>query len=301
MGVRRRSGGGPLQRPTGPVDLPALVRALPDVVCAERLAAALLRDDPQRLRHVRTVATVALVVSDVLPPDRLETLLSAAVLHDIGYAPLLRSTGFHPLDGALWLRARGCPADVAAAVAHHSEARSQRGAAPLADRYAALPPPEPVLADLLTYADQTTTPHGHRTGVVARVVERCARTGGADALALLRVARLVHAVTRVDALLLASGVRDASLEAADDLLVAARPGPGDDVPGQVLVRLPADCPAGPEDVRAAVHAARLLAATGLSPAWEDEVPTAVRLVTGEGTDLAPAPVTADLAAAPVSV
>ncbi|SCG11123.1 HD domain-containing protein [Streptomyces sp. MnatMP-M27] len=33
-----------------------------------------------------------------------EVLESAAVLHDIGYAPPLVNTGFHPLDGARYLR-----------------------------------------------------------------------------------------------------------------------------------------------------------------------------------------------------
>ena len=31
-------------------------------------------------------------------------LLAAAWLHDIGYAPTVRKTGFHPLDGGLYLR-----------------------------------------------------------------------------------------------------------------------------------------------------------------------------------------------------
>jgi hypothetical protein len=275
-------------RPAGPVDLPSLVRALPDVVAAERLAAALLSDDPQRLRHVHTVATVALVVSEVLPPERVETLLAAAVLHDVGYAPLARATGFHPLDGAQWLLVRGCPTDVAAAVAHHSEALLQVAAAPFADRYAALPVPDPAAADVLTYADQTTTPDGRRTGVVPRVVERCGRDGG-DPATLERVARLVHAVTRVDARLDAVGGRDASLEAVDHLVVATRPTPQDDVVAAVRACLPGGCSAGPQQLVAAVHAARLLGATGLDPGWADEVGTAVRLLAGPSPAAAPAP------------
>ena len=274
-------------RPPGPVDLPSLVRSLPDVVAAERLAAALLSEDPQRLRHVHTVATVALVVSEVLPPERVETLLSAAVLHDVGYAPLVRTTGFHPLDGAQWLLVRGCPTDVAAAVAHHSEALLQAGAAPFADRYAALPVPDAAAADVLTYADQTTSPDGRRTGVVPRAVERWRRTAG-DPATLERVTRLVHAVARVDARLAAVGGRDASLEAVDDLIVTTRPGAGDDVISRVLASLPAPVRAGMQDLVAAVHAARLLGATGLDPAWADEVRTAVLLLTGTVSSSSPA-------------
>lgn len=292
MGVRRRSGGGPVQRAAGPVDLPALVRALPDVVAAERLAAALLCDDLRRLRHVRTVATVALVVSEVLPPDRLETLLSAAVLHDIGYAPLVHSTGFHPLDGAQWLLVRGCPTEVAAAVAHHSEARCQPAAAPFLPRYAALQAPDKPLADVLTYADQTTTPDGRRTGVVRRVVERWHRTGPVDPAdreaVLRRIERLVHAVARVDAALAAVGSQDPSLEAADDLLVAARPVADDATVARLLDTSAADAPGR---AVAAVQAARLLAASDLDVRWHDDALTAGRLFRGD-----PAP--ADAGTAP---
>lgn len=39
-----------------------------------------------------------------------DLLVAAAWLHDIGYAPELRDTGFHPLDGARHLEALGAPA-----------------------------------------------------------------------------------------------------------------------------------------------------------------------------------------------
>lgn len=275
MGGRRQSGRTGVARPAGPVDVPSLVRALPDVVAAERLAAALLSEDPERLRHVHTVATVTLVVAEVVPPARLDVLLCAAVLHDVGYAPLLRSTGFHPLDGACWLLAHGAPVAVAGLVAHHSEALLQPAAGRFLDVYDTLRAPDRLAADILTYADQTTTPDGRRTGVVPRVAERWRRTGAAAgpgrAQALRRVERLVGAVTRVDAALVAAGGRDPSLEAVDALLVAARPAPDD---------------AGPH-VTAAVHAARLLAATGLDAGWDDEARTAVRLL-GDAAPAAPA-------------
>ena len=289
MGVRRRSGGPAGTRPAGPVDLAALVRALPDLVAAERLAAAVLHDDPCRLRHVRTVATVALVVCEVAPPpDGLDVLLAAAVLHDIGYAPLLRATGFHPLDGAGWLLALGGPVEVAAAVAHHSEAVLQPGAAPLRERYDALPAPDRRAADILTYADQTTAPDGRRAGVVARVGERWRRTGAGPrrAEALHRVERLVLAVAGVDAALVAAGGRDPSLEAVDDLLVAARPAPGDAALARVLARARTAVAVTPEAAVTAVHAARMLAATGIDPRWDDEARTAVRLLAGAGPDAA---------------
>jgi hypothetical protein len=51
-----------------------------------------------------------------------ETLVAAAYFHDIGYAPELAKTGFHPLDGARFIRERGHER-LARLVAHHSGAR----------------------------------------------------------------------------------------------------------------------------------------------------------------------------------
>jgi putative nucleotidyltransferase with HDIG domain len=56
------------------------------------------------------------------------------LLHDIGYAPSLVATGFHPVDGARFLRAQGTPEVVVSLVAHHSGAvfeAEQRGLAAL--------------------------------------------------------------------------------------------------------------------------------------------------------------------------
>ena len=34
-----------------------------------------------------------------VPPEGVDELVASCWLHDIGYAPALRYTGFHPLDG----------------------------------------------------------------------------------------------------------------------------------------------------------------------------------------------------------
>jgi HD superfamily phosphodiesterase len=44
-------------------------------------------------------------------------LLAAALLHDVGYAPDIAHTGFHPLDGAWYLREVGAPDRLTALVA----------------------------------------------------------------------------------------------------------------------------------------------------------------------------------------
>jgi hypothetical protein len=59
-----------------------------------------------------------------LPHGRVhdDALVPAAWLHDIGYAPDLVASGFHPLDGARYLRSEGFGDRVAGLVAHHSYA-----------------------------------------------------------------------------------------------------------------------------------------------------------------------------------
>jgi HD superfamily phosphodiesterase len=48
-------------------------------------------------------------------------LRAAAVLHDVGYAPRLATTGFHPLDGARFLRdVHGGDERLVRLVANHS-------------------------------------------------------------------------------------------------------------------------------------------------------------------------------------
>ena len=50
-----------------------------------------------------------------------ELVEAAAWLHDIGYAPDLHDTGFHPLDGARYLRdVEGADPLLCRMVAHHS-------------------------------------------------------------------------------------------------------------------------------------------------------------------------------------
>ncbi len=106
------------------------------------------------------------------------TLAAAAWLHDIGYAPDLVDTGFHPLDGARWLRSRGADTRVAALVANHSCAlieASERGLdRMLADEF---PVEHSAIADALIYCDLTTGPDGRCMTVEDRLSEIRARYG----------------------------------------------------------------------------------------------------------------------------
>lgn len=85
------------------------------------LAESLLAEPlPRRWRHCLGVAERARTIALVLGEDA-ELLEAAAVLHDIGYAPDLAKTGFHPLDGARYLRdVANADERVVQLVAHHS-------------------------------------------------------------------------------------------------------------------------------------------------------------------------------------
>jgi predicted hydrolase (HD superfamily) len=72
--------------------------------------------------------------------------VAAAWLHDIGYALELVETGFHPLDGARYLRRVGVDGQVVNLVAYHSCAQTEadvRG--PGAELAAEFSPADPLL------------------------------------------------------------------------------------------------------------------------------------------------------------
>ena len=107
-------------------------------------------------------------------------LVASAWLHDIGYAQLLRRSGFHSLDGAWYLQDHHWPAPLPGLVAHHSAARFVAAVRGLADRMHTFPASRyaygPV-ADALTYADQTTGPTGEHMDVEDRLAGMLRRHG----------------------------------------------------------------------------------------------------------------------------
>lgn len=80
------------------------------------------RDLPDRPAHVAGVAARANGLAQALGLES-EKLVAAAWLHDVGYAPSLRATGFHPLDGARHLAELGYDPQVISLVAFNSGAR----------------------------------------------------------------------------------------------------------------------------------------------------------------------------------
>jgi hypothetical protein len=144
---------------------------------AESTARTILQSSlPRRWAHTQGVAARARTLAPILGTDA-NMLVAAALLHDIGYAPALADTGFHPLDGARYLRDTEHADDMLCRlVAHHSGAMNEaaeRGmAAELAHEFA---PARADLADALIYCDMTTGPDGQRMAVEQRLVEIHAR------------------------------------------------------------------------------------------------------------------------------
>ena len=138
---------------------------------AERTAEDLLSNVGTRLAHVRRAAHQARKVASTVPPQDRELLIAAALVHDIGYAPGLAKTGFHPLDGAHWLRDQGADERLVCLVAHHTGAFFEARRRGLSDRLAAFAREESATADALWYADLTSGPTGHAITFEARVAE----------------------------------------------------------------------------------------------------------------------------------
>jgi predicted hydrolase (HD superfamily) len=144
---------------------------------AARLAEVKLAEPlPRRWRHVRSVARRAKWVTKQLALS--DDLVAAAWLHDIGYAPDLVETGFHPLDGARYLRRTGLDGQVVSLVAYHSCAQIEADVRGLGAELASeFTPADSSLADALLYCDMTTGPDGDYVRPAARLVEIRGRYG----------------------------------------------------------------------------------------------------------------------------
>lgn len=164
---------------------------------AKELAAEYLSDLGPRWAHIRTVGRLAdRIVSE---HGLRREIAEAAWLHDIGYAPSLRDTDFHPLDGATFLAGQGAPEQVVSLVAHHTGARFEAEERGLEDALARFPLPHADDLDALTLLDLVSSPAGRLTTPAERVAEILSRYPGDHP---------VHrAVTRSQSELLASAAR----------------------------------------------------------------------------------------------
>jgi putative nucleotidyltransferase with HDIG domain len=164
-----------------------------------RLQAAL----PQRWSHVEGVARKAAGLAETLFSGAdAEVLEAAAWLHDIGYAPDIRETGFHPLDGAVWLRKAGFDDRVCGLVAYHTCAEIEAEERGFSDQLKDFSREQSLVADALLYADMRTGPDGQDFSVGERLDEIVTRYGEGHGVArFVKRARpfILEAALRVEA------------------------------------------------------------------------------------------------------
>ncbi|MGV9362284.1 HD domain-containing protein [Amycolatopsis sp. NPDC003731] len=138
---------------------------------AARVAEGFVAPLGRRWQHVQSVAARARTLSSAVSADESDVLVSAAWLHDIGYAPSIGHTRFHPLDGARHLRDQGWPTSVVNLVAHHSGARFEAEERGLSSELAEFPFEDSPTLDALVTADLTTGPDGQRLTYDERIDE----------------------------------------------------------------------------------------------------------------------------------
>jgi HD domain-containing protein len=148
-------------------------------VDARELCRSLLETElPRRWAHCQGVARQAASISAALG-ELGPVVESAAWLHDIGYAAPIAHLGFHPLDGARYLRdsAHGSR-PLWTLVAHHTcaivEAEGRGLDGVLAAEFPIEDAPWAAVA-ALTYCDMTTGPDGHPLDVEQRITEILSR------------------------------------------------------------------------------------------------------------------------------
>jgi hypothetical protein len=144
---------------------------------AFELAKSMLADAlPRRWAHVQGVAQRARCLAGVAGSDA-DLLQASAILHDIGYAPSIAHTGFHPLDGARFLHDMDAPARLVHLVAHHSYAALEAELRGLSAELAEYEDERGRTRDALWYCDLTTAPDGERVDARERIAEIKQRYG----------------------------------------------------------------------------------------------------------------------------
>lgn len=156
---------------------------------------------PQRWAHVRGVASRASRIAAEIQGDS-EVLVSAAWLHDIGYSSRVQRFGFHPLDGALYLRDAGYSDRLCALVAHHSAAGIEAGFFGCSNNLRAFADERTLIRDLLWYCDMSVGSQGARVSFVERMEDVRARYSADDYVIKALDASMperIGAVTRAEA------------------------------------------------------------------------------------------------------
>ena len=192
------------------------------VWAAQKLSRGVLAMSPERMRHSSAVAARAASLAGAVDEGDVNLLIAAAWVHDIGYAQPIQQTGFHPLDGARFLRSLNWDPRLCGLVAHHSGSRFVAAASGLDSALSEFAYVEDAVSDALTIADQTVGPYGHRFTLDERMRDMLERHGSESANAQAHPQReayfraTLHRVT----------TRLADREAIENRAPSGRPGGG---------------------------------------------------------------------------
>jgi hypothetical protein len=132
---------------------------------------------PRRWRHVQGVVELALEIAPRYGADG-DLLVSAAALHDIGWAPAFARTGFPALDGAPYLATLGAPRRLVDLTVNYLAAAVEADVRGRQKEMAAYPDERSAVRDALWYADARVGPDGERVSVDERFAEMRARYAG---------------------------------------------------------------------------------------------------------------------------
>ncbi len=146
---------------------------------AERLLAPL----GLRWVHSEAVAERARRVAAWTSAVDATALVATAYLHDIGYAPALRDTAHHGIDGARYLNTLGQPR-LAALVAHHSGSAHEAVALGLTRELQAFTHEASATADALAYCDVTADLSGRAVTLEERAADVRRRYGDTHVVTL---------------------------------------------------------------------------------------------------------------------
>lgn len=170
---------------------------------AEQLTERLIKPLGERWEHTQAVVRQAHRLAEFFTPAEHDALLSASWLHDLGYAAAVAVTGFHPLDGARYLRGK-VDAQVVSLVAYHSSAAAEARARRLDAELADFERPPARLASALCWCDMTSGPAGEVMTLAQRLADVRDRYGAGHVVTRsLRDAepQLVQAIHDVEDLL----------------------------------------------------------------------------------------------------
>jgi hypothetical protein len=158
---------------------------------------------------VKGVAERVKITTPLFTSSDSDLVVSAALLHDVGYSPEIVKTGFHPLDGARALSGSVSNTRLVGLVAHHSCAYREAEVRGLSAELAEWVDEQTPLRDALWWADMTTSPDGEPVSFNERLKEIQERYGPQDVVTFfIRQAEpeLRGAVERTEARLRAAGI-----------------------------------------------------------------------------------------------